>query len=101
MHFFICPESGCWIDSRNQRLDFEPPLDCSVVFTLEEEMQWPPVEVNKQSQAFSFAPPSYALKGIDVSNLSAKLDQDNFSKNCGKQFSAEQKICGNCGSPLR
>ena len=101
LHFAdrILPGAGCWIDSRNQTLDFGPPPGYSIVFTLEEEMEWPPAVTNQPSQTVSSAPPPYALKERGALNLSAEFEQDNFCTNCGKKVTAEHKFCGKCGSP--
>ena len=101
LHFAdrILPGAGCWIDSRNQPLDFGPPPGYSIVFTLEEEMEWPPAVTNQPSQTVSSAPPPYALKERGALNLSAEFEQDNFCTNCGKKVTAEHKFCGKCGSP--
>ena len=101
LHFAesILPGAGCWIDSRNQPLDFGPPVGYSIVFTVQKEMQWPPVVINQQWQAISSAPPPYALKERGELSLSAELEQDEFCTNCGRKFTAEHKFCGTCGSP--
>lgn len=37
-------DENCWADSKNKALDDGPPLGFSIVFTHEEEMQWPPAD---------------------------------------------------------
>ena len=103
LHFAerLLPNAGFWFDSKNQPLDYGPPLGFSMIFTVEDEIQWPPIVTSQVQQAISSAPPPYISKECGESNLSAEFEQDNFCTNCGKKFIPLQRFCGMCGKPLQ
>ena len=103
LHFTvrITPGLGLWIDSRNQPLEFGPPLGFSIIFTLENEIVWPPGFVIQQRQIVSSVPPPYVLKELDESNPVTEFEKNNFCTNCGRKCAAEHKFCGKCGLPLQ
>ena len=104
LHFaarFLPEAGGYWIDSKNHPLEHGPPIGFSIVFTLAEEMVWPPGFFIPQRQIISSEPPPYGLNEFSVSNLYAEYEQNNFCTNCGKKFTAEHRFCEKCGSSLQ
>lgn len=103
LHFtvHITPGLGRRIYSRNQPLEIGPPLGFSIIFTLENEMVWPPGFVIQQLQIISSVPPPYVLKELGQSNPVTEFEKNNFCTNYGRKCAVKHKFCGKCGSPLQ